>query len=103
MNIIGIKIIRIIFNKPKLTNTDNLFIQANILKLPDLIKYQTCNFMHNIYLNNVSPNSSLFNKKIIPYNTRKKHELFTHLPQKINYYIHYTLKALLYGMNLMMR
>ena len=52
---------RIIFNKPKLTNTDTLFIQENILKLPDLIKYQACNFMHNIYHNNVFPNSSLFN------------------------------------------
>ena len=80
--IIQKKIIRIIFNKPKLTNTDTLFIQANILKLPDLIKYQTCNFMHNIYHNNVSPNSSLFNKKIIPYNTRNKHELYTHFTLK---------------------
>ena len=34
--------------------------------------------MHNTYHNNVSPNSSLSNKKIIPYNTRKKHELYTH-------------------------
>ena len=81
--IIQKKIIRIIFNKPKLTNTDTLFIQANILKLPDLIKYQTCNFMHNIYNNNVSQNSSLFNKKIIPYNTRNKHELYTHFTSKI--------------------
>ena len=76
--IIQKKIIRIIFNKPKLTNTDTLFIQANILKLPILIKYQTCIFMINIYHNNVSPNSSLFNKKIIPYNTRKRNELYTH-------------------------
>ena len=78
MYIIKKKRIRIIFNKPKLTNTDTLFIQANILKLPDLIKYQTCNVMHNIYHNNVSPNSSLSNKKIIPYNTRTKHELYYH-------------------------
>ena len=35
--------------------------------------------MHNIYHNNVSPNSSLFNNKIIPYNTRTKHELYTHV------------------------
>ena len=73
--IIQNKIIRIIFNKPKLTNMDTLFIQANILKLPDLIQYQTCNFMHNIYHNNVSPNSSSFNNKIMPYNTRKEREL----------------------------
>ena len=46
------------FNKPKLINTDTIFIQANTLKLPDLIKYQTCNFMHNIYHKNDSPNSS---------------------------------------------
>ena len=38
--------------------------------------------MHNIYHNNVSPNSSLFNKKNIPYNTRKKHELYTHFTSK---------------------
>ena len=49
--IIQKKIIRIIFNKPKLKNT-------------------------------VSPNSSLFNKKIIPYNIRKKHELYTHFTSK---------------------
>ena len=45
--------------------------------------------MHNIYHNNVSPNSSLFNKKIITYNTQKKHELYTHLTQKINAYTLY--------------
>ena len=38
--------------------------------------------MHNIYHNNVIPNSSVFNKKSIPYNTRKKHELYTHFTSK---------------------
>ena len=93
--------IRLIFNKQKLTNTYTLFIKANILKLSDLTKYQTCNFMHNIYHNNICPNFSLFNKKIIPYNTRTKHELYTHFTSTNKCLIHYTLKALLYGMNLM--
>ena len=41
--------------------------------------------MHNIYHKNVSPNSSLFNKKIIQNNTRKKHELYTHFTSKHKY------------------
>ena len=58
--------------------------------------------MHNIYHNNGRPKSSLFNNKIIPYNTERNMNYSLILPQQINAYIHYTLKALLYGMNLMM-
>ena len=96
------KIIRILFNKPKLTNMDTLFIQETILQLPNLIKYQRCNYMHNIYHNNVSTNSSLFNKKIILYNTRTKNELYTHFTSTNKCLYTLYIKRPIYGMNLMM-
>ena len=44
-------IIRIIYNKPYLYHTKDLFKFNNILPFNDLVKYNTCEFMFKVYNN----------------------------------------------------
>ena len=91
INILQKRIIRIIYNKPCLYHTKDLFKFNNILPFNDFVTYNTCAFMFKVY-NNIHLDIIInhFSKKSNIYPIRDINN-FNNPSSKLNIYVHIAL------------